>query len=105
MIIDLICIMIICCFYVQSGAADTLKRIVWRILKGTRPYEEYSLKPFDCELCLTWWCGFLYVLITGCTLAGIVTVAACAWFTPIVVDVMHLLCDVPRHIIDKLSRK
>ena len=25
----------------------------------------YSLKPFSCSLCMTWWSGIVYLLVTG----------------------------------------
>lgn len=101
MIIDLIAIATLCCFVVNSGAVDSLKRAIWRWLKGSAPYREYSLKPFDCELCLTWWCGLLYIIITGnLSLVNIALVALVAWSTPVIVELLNLLVDIPRRLID-----
>ena len=25
----------------------------------------YSFKPFTCSLCMTWWAGFVYLIVTG----------------------------------------
>ena len=24
-----------------------------------------SVKPFSCSLCMTWWCGIVYLIVTG----------------------------------------
>lgn len=63
MIVDLLMIQVICVLIVDfTGFVDTLKGAVgrWLRIKG-----EYSLKPIDCSLCMTWWTGFIYLLITG----------------------------------------
>lgn len=102
---ELILITLICCFFVNSGAADTLKRVVWWGRYKDKPYQErFSLKPFDCELCLSWWSCIGYLLVMGkLTLTTIAISAMCAWCTPIVVDVMRLVNSVPSWVISKLD--
>ena len=98
--INIIAIAILCCFVINSGAVDSLKRALWRWLKGSAPYREYSLKPFDCELCLTWWSGLLYIIVTGnLSIPSVLYVALVAWCTPIIVEVLQLLVDIPRWLI------
>lgn len=105
MIIDLIAIATISCFVVNSGAVDSLKRAIWRWLKGDVPFRDFPLKPFDCELCLTWWCGLGYIIISGnLSLFAILYVALCAWCTPIIVELLNLLVDIPRWLIDLARR-
>lgn len=100
MIIDIITIAILCCFVVNSGAIDSLKRVIWRWLKGNVPYRDFPLKPFDCELCLTWWCGLGYIIFSGnLSLLTLLYVALTAWCTPIIVEVLQLLVDIPRWLI------
>lgn len=106
MIHDILIIATLCCFIVNSGAVDRIKRMIWRWVKGKTPYQNFSLKPFDCELCLTWWCGLIYLLHVGeFTLANIAIVALCAWLTPAIVDIMHLLQEFPAWLIGKLLDK
>lgn len=100
MIIDLIAIAILCCFVINSGAVDSFKRALWRWLKGSVPFRDFPLKPFDCELCLTWWSGLIYLLFSGnLTLLALLYVAIVAWCTPIIVEVLQLLVDIPRWLI------
>lgn len=102
---ELILITLICCFFVNSGAAETLKRVVWWVICKGKPYQErFTLKPFDCELCLSWWSCIGYLLIIDeLTLTTIATSALCAWCTPIVVDVVRLVNGFPNWVISKLD--
>ena len=104
-LIDVLIISAIACFVINSGAVETFKHLLWRWLRGGTPYKEYSLKPFDCELCMTWWCGLIYIIIThNVSLANVLYVALVAWCTPVIVDLLHLLVDIPRWLIE-LARK
>lgn len=101
MICDIIAIGTLSCFVVNSGAVDSIKRALWRWLKGDSPFRDFPLKPLDCELCLTWWSGLLYLVISGnVSLWGVVCVALVAWSTPVIVEVLHLVIDLPRRLID-----
>jgi hypothetical protein len=100
MIGDIITIAILCCFVVNSGAIDGLKRVIWRWLKGDVPFRDFPLKPLDCELCLTWWSGLAYIIISGIlSLMTLLYVALAAWCTPIIVEVLQLVVDIPRWVI------
>lgn len=106
MIANILTIATLCCFIVNSGAIDSIKRLIWRWLKGKAPYKDYSLKPFDCELCLTWWCGIVYLLCSAdLSLSNIAIVALSAWLTPVIVDLMHLVQAFPEWLIGKLHDK
>lgn len=49
-----------------SGAVDSLKSgIKWILTRGKMSNSDYNLKPFDCSLCMTFWCGIIYLLCTG----------------------------------------
>lgn len=101
MMINVFAIAILCCFVVNSGAIDNLKRALWRWLRRDRPYKEFSLKPLDCELCLTWWCGLFYIIFSGgFSLLSVLCVAMVAWSTPIIVEMLQLLVDIPRRLLD-----
>lgn len=42
-----------------------MKRIIWKILKGNKPYQDFSLKPFDCSLCMSHHIMVIWALCTG----------------------------------------
>lgn len=66
-ILNLILLQIIVVFIVDiSGAIDSLKSgLKWLLTKGKMSNSNYILKPFDCSMCSQWWCGLIYLLITG----------------------------------------
>lgn len=106
MIVDLLIITTLVCFVVNSGAVDSLKRMLWRWLKGDVPYRDFPLKPLDCELCLTWWSGLVYIIISGnLSLLAILCVALVAWCTPVFVELLNLLVDIPRWLVDMARNK
>lgn len=104
--INIVAIAILCCFVINSGAVDSLKRALWRWLKGNVPFRDFPLKPLDCELCLTWWSGLSYIIIIGnFSLLSVLCVALVAWSTPIIVELMNLFVDLSRWGIEKLRDK
>lgn len=44
-----------------SGFTDAWHGLLARLLK----VRAVRLKPFDCSLCMAWWTGLAYLLITG----------------------------------------
>lgn len=103
---DLVSIATIACIIINSGAIDNFKHLLWRWLKGNAPYRSFSLKPFDCELCTTWWSGLLYIIITHqFTLSSLLLVALVAWVTPVIVDVLDVVVAIPRRLIDMARSK
>lgn len=44
---------------------DVIKKKIWKLLNGNAKYTYYRLKPFDCELCLTFWSILIYGIIMG----------------------------------------
>lgn len=44
-----------------SGIVDAMKEALGRWLH----VRVGRLKPFDCSLCMVWWCGLAYLLIVG----------------------------------------
>lgn len=100
---NIIAIAILCCFVINSGAVDSLKRALWRWLKGNVPYRDFPLKPLDCELCLTWWSGVFYLLFSGnLSLLTLLYVALVAWSTPVIVEVLQIARDFPRWGVEKI---
>jgi len=66
-LINLLLIAFICVFIVDiSGAIDSLKSAIkWVITKGVMKDSNYTLKPFDCSLCCTFWASLIYLLVIG----------------------------------------
>ena len=50
----------------QSGEMDSLKSLIKRLLtNGKMKGSDYSLKPFDCSKCMTFWVSIGYLLLIG----------------------------------------
>ena len=79
-----------------------IKRVLFRWLRGKNtPYRDYSLKPFDCSLCLTWWTGLIWILVTGFRFDYVVLCLGIACFTPIIKDIILLTRDFFQYLIDR----
>lgn len=78
-----------------SGAVDSLKTgLKWLITKGKMKDNNYTLKPFDCSLCLTFWVGLIYLLIIRkFTLPYIAVVCLLSAFSNILKNTILLLED------------
>lgn len=66
-LINLILIAYITVFIVDiSGAIESFKSgLKWLLTKGKMKNSDYVLKPIDCSLCMTFWIGIAYLLITS----------------------------------------
>ena len=50
----------------QSGGMDSIKSLLKRLLtNGKMKGSDYSLKPFDCSKCMTFWVSIIYLLFMG----------------------------------------
>lgn len=106
MILDLIYLTLIVCFIVDlSGFVDVFKEWLYYFLKGRKtPYKEYSFKPFDCSLCMTWWSGIVYLLFTGnLSVQNIFVVALFAYSAEIFSEFMYTIKHFFIYVIDKLK--
>lgn len=105
MIGDLFCITAIVCFIVDvSGIVDQVKHGIFRALYGSKvEFREFTLKPFDCSLCMTFWCGLVYLVVAGrFTLAGIAAVCACSLLSGNMTNVLYLAKDAIGCITNKI---
>lgn len=46
-----------------SGVIEEIKKYLFKLIKGKNvEYYGYSLKPFDCSLCMTFWIIIIYLI-------------------------------------------
>lgn len=104
MYIDLLMICLVLVFIIDiSGVVDHIKRLVWRFAyKGKREYRDFEMKPLDCSLCSTWWCGLIYLCFTSLTWVNVAYVALLAFLTPTFKDIMYLVKDFITKMIDTI---
>lgn len=101
--IDLLYITILVCFIIDvSGFIDQLKQWIFKFIHPKIEYREFSMKPFDCSLCSTWWACLIYLLCTGkFTLSNLVISAILAMLAGPIGDLMLLF----REILLKINNK
>lgn len=89
--VDLFIIALICSFCIgYSGFIDSLEEY------GKKVWGRFFHipKPFSCELCSTWWCCVIYMLVTGhFTLTWIAVSCLAAASTAVIVPLIHLVVD------------
>lgn len=103
--INLILINIIVVFLIdQSGFINEFKSWLKKLLtNGKMKDSNYSLKPFDCSLCLTFWVSLLYLLIiNGLTIESFALVCLSAWLTTFTNDVYIVVKEMWTKLINKI---
>lgn len=106
-IINLTLIAAIVVFIVDiSGAVDSLKSgLKWILTKGKMKNSDYQLKPLDCSLCMTFWSGIIYLLITNnFTLPYLAFVCLLACFSGIIKNSILLVEDIITTIIQLIYK-
>lgn len=69
----------------------TIKKFIWKIFHKHTPYTDFSMKPFDCSLCLSWWLMLIYLIVVhSFTIPYIALCALFSFFTPTISN--FLLC-------------
>ena len=72
-----------------SGFWQALSSAIKRWLTGGRMSRPFELKPFSCSLCMTFWTGLLYLLLTHhLTIANAAFVCLVAMLTPRIKDLL-----------------
>lgn len=79
-----------------SGFIDSVKSLISRMLtKGKIDKTDFSMKPFDCSLCSTFWCCLIYLIVTGTfSLALLCYILLLAVFTPVIKEIIILVKDI-----------
>lgn len=103
--INLILINIIVVFLIdQSGFIVEFKSWLKKLLtNGKMKDSNYSLKPFDCSLCMTFWTSLIYLLIiNGLTIESFALVCLSAWLTTFTNDIFIVVKEMWTKLINKI---
>lgn len=81
---------------------DTMKVKLWNwTYNHSVPYKPFTIKPFDCSLCLSFWIGLIYIVLAGqFTIPMIGYVGLLSFMTPVICDVLRMMKDIMVKIID-----
>lgn len=102
-ILTLLLIAVIWTFILDlCGFAQTIDKLLYRIFyKGRAFRDDARFKPFDCSLCMSWWTGLVYLLIThSFTVLNIAILLCFAWLTPLIKDFFTLIKDIIIKLVD-----
>ena len=84
-----------------SGVIEEAESFLTRQLR----FKAHIPKPFSCSLCMTFWSGLVYLLFKGCFSWLLMSyVCLVALLTPVISDLMILLRETLRKLIQKLMR-
>ena len=85
-----------------SGVIGEIEEILAKML-GISPSRVHIPKPFSCSLCMTWWTGLIYLVVTGyLNWISIAYVALLAYLTPVFKDLLLWLRDILTLVIEWL---
>lgn len=59
-------ITIIVCFIIDlSGIQYSVKKLIWKWLRGNKEYQDFELKPLTCSLCMSHHTMVIFLLCIG----------------------------------------
>ena len=88
----------------KSGFINEFKSWLKKLLtNGKMKDSNYSIKPFDCSLCMTFWVSLIYLLvINGLTIESFVLVCLSAWLTTFTNDIYIVVKEMWTKLINKI---
>ena len=88
----------------QSGFINEFKQWLKKLLtNGKMSDPGYSIKPFDCSLCMTFWISLIYLLIiNGLTIESFALVCLSAWLTTFTNDIYIVVKEMWTKLINKI---
>lgn len=77
-----------------SGFVSEMKIRVCRLIFRRKDYQPFSLKPFDCSLCVTWWVGIIYLYMHhSISLQNIAYLAMLSFHADLIKEMIMLIKD------------
>ena len=88
-----------------SGFWNEASSIVKGWLTGGHIKTPFTLKPFSCSLCMTFWTGIAYLAITdSLTLPLTAYVCLVAMLTPRIADLLHVVDNLLAKIFNQINK-
>lgn len=85
-----------------SGIIDSIKQMIWKIIVGKkRLYQDFTLKPFDCSLCMTFWTCLIYTICIGeISLIIIAYICFLSFFSSCITALLNMIKDIINKLIN-----
>lgn len=105
--LDLLLLALIITYCIDvSGFWNEISGIISGWLTDGKIKKSFTLKPFSCPLCMTFWCGLAYLLITGTfTIPMVAYVCLLSYLTTVFADIMRWVVEALKTLIIKLNDK
>lgn len=102
-VLDLLLITFVICFIIDiSGIVESVKKLISTKLLGFKS-TDFSIKPFDCSLCMTWWVGLIYIYCIGqMSILGVFVVAMFSFMASNITVLMLAIKDLIGSLINKI---
>lgn len=99
---DIILISLICVFVIDcTDIIPVVKRRISNLIYHRDI--NISIKPFDCSLCMSFWCGLAYLLLTGSfSLPLLFIVCLSSYFTPVYKEIYDFVTDMTQTLISNI---
>lgn len=104
MCLDILIITLFIVFIVDiSGVVTVIKKQIWKWLYGkNKSYVDFTFKPWDCSLCLSFWVNIIYALCLGeLTLPILLWIVFLSNITAPLCDLFVLVRETLNYIIGK----
>ena len=84
------------------GFSLTIDKLLYRIFYHKRAWrDDAHFPPFDCSLCMTFWTGLIYIIVSNSfSIQYIAILLFFAWTTTIQKDILALIKDLIIKLID-----
>jgi hypothetical protein len=88
-----------------SGFIESVKSLISKLLTNKQiDTINFSLKPFDCSFCMTFWTGLIYTIVIGqFTLVNLLIILLLAFMTEPFYRILLLIKDMILKLIDKID--
>lgn len=88
------------------GFSLTVDKLLYRLIYKKRTFrDDAHFPPFDCSLCMTFWSGLAYLLITNSFTIPYMAILLCfAWSTTIQKDIFILIKDTIIKLVDTIYK-
>lgn len=98
--IDLLIITLVLVFIIDlSGIIGEIERMMQKKLQR----KVVIRKPLSCSLCMTWWTGLIYILITGFSIPMLGYVALLSFLTPIFKDMLLVIRELMQKVLNLIG--
>lgn len=103
------CLLITICWVVildQLAFWDDFSSQIKSLMTGGRFKSPIDLKPFNCSVCMSFWCNLIYIIVTGnFTVLMVGYILLLSWSTPIINSLLSFVRNAVIKFINTIAEK